>query len=166
MALILLLVIHQTFLMGSRLGEVLRWHGHQSRFWCFWRYQQGPGPAERWNLYLHTDPQHKKSSSSLKHPGLLRWPWILPTTALGIGPQIMTDCGYLTIHPIMTMVVYALMHYITNWCVPSKYYELCQPGSRFEAPHTICRTGWHFINSQKHSGSQRRHTIPEIGRGR
>lgn len=49
------------------------------------------------------------------------------------------EAAGVTSHSPMTMVVFALVHYMVMSSVDSQRDELCQPGSRFEAPNTRCR---------------------------
>lgn len=87
------LIIHHRFSMGFGSSEL----AGQSLWW------HGPGPARRWNLHLHTDPQQKESGSSRKHSGrLLPGIWdlrkqCLLTPPLDIASQTMIDCGYFTL---------------------------------------------------------------------
>ncbi len=94
-------------LWGSGLASLLasqahQHHGHLTNFWCFWQCGQVPNPAWKWiSIFkkLVSRRKHEVLQNVLvngcsdvglkKHSG--------PTPADFFAPQIITDCGNLTL---------------------------------------------------------------------
>ncbi len=106
--LIFLLTIPHRFSIGFRSGEFCwpvqahKHHGHLTNFWCFWQSGQVPNPAGNEISSFKKLVSRRKQKCSKFSCKRVQWRWFSkkhngPTPVDYIAPQIITDCGNLTL---------------------------------------------------------------------
>lgn len=120
----------------SRLAsQALWWCRYQTRFCCFLWYRQGPDPAGRGNLY----PLYRYSAEGIMKLLIvvLTLENSLPTPAMDIAPQIMTDRGYFMLNQLGLCSSPVFLQTLGAWFPNERYTLLSSEKSTLDHWPTI-----------------------------